>query len=111
MRSTPTCRGTASVGWHAITIQRVTLDQDEVMRVYFYNPNNDSGQDLGNGVKVSTEGRGERFGESSLPVAEFVSRLYIFHYDPLEHIDPAGVPAEDVAEGEALARGSWALER
>ncbi len=99
------------VGWHAITIQRVTLDQDEVMRVYFYNPNNDSGQDLGNGVKVSTEGRGERFGESSLPVAEFVSRLYIFHYDPLEHIDPAGVPAEDVAEVEALARGSWALER
>lgn len=99
------------VGWHAITIQRVTLDQDEVMRVYFYNPNNDSGQDLGNGVKVSTEGRGERFGESSLPVAEFVSRLYIFHFDPLEHIDPAGVPAEDVAEVEALARGSWALER
>ena len=99
------------VGWHAITIQRVTLDQDEVMRVYFYNPNNDSGQDLGNGVKVSTEGRGERYGESSLPVAEFVSRLYIFHFDPLEHLDPARVPAEDVARVEALARDSWALER
>ncbi|MBL7252225.1 hypothetical protein ACLD02_18295 [Alloalcanivorax sp. C16-2] len=99
------------VGWHAITIQRVALDQDEVMRVYFYNPNNDSGQDLGNGVKVSTEGRGERFGESSLPVAEFVSRLYIFHFDPLEHIDPASVPAKDVADVEALARGSWAQER
>ncbi|MBM7335028.1 MAG: hypothetical protein ABGX87_06670 [Alcanivorax sp.] len=99
------------VGWHAITIQRLTLDQDEVMRVYFYNPNNDSGQDLGNGVKVSTEGRGERYGESSLPVAEFVSRLYIFHFDPLEHLDPARVPDDDVAEVETLARGSWALER
>ena len=99
------------VGWHAITIQRVTLDQDEVTRVYFYNPNNDSGQDLGNGVKVSTEGRGERYGESSLPVAEFVSRLYIFHFDPLEHLDPARVPAEDAARVEALARDSWALER
>lgn len=99
------------VGWHAITIQRLTLDQDEVMRVYFYNPNNDSGQDLGNGVKVSTEGRGERYGESSLPVAEFVSRLYIFHFDPLEHLDPARVPDHDVAEVETLARGSWALTR
>ncbi|MBF5057320.1 hypothetical protein Y5W_02614 [Alcanivorax sp. 521-1] len=99
------------VGWHAITIQRVALDQEEIMRVYFYNPNNDSGQDLGNGVKVSTEGRGERFGESSLPVAEFVSRLYIFHFDPLEHLEPARVPARDVAEVEALARGSWARDR
>lgn len=99
------------VGWHAITIQRVALDQDEVMRVYFYNPNNDSGQDFGHGVRVSTEGRGERYGESSLPVAEFVSRLYIFHFDPLEHIEPMQVPAEEVAMVEDLARGSWAAER
>lgn len=99
------------VGWHAITIQRVALDQNEEMRVFFYNPNNDSGQDFGHGVRVSTEGRGERFGESSLPVAEFVSRLYIFHFDPLEHIDPMQIPAEEVATVEDLARGSWAAGR
>ncbi len=99
------------VGWHAITIQRVALDQDEEMRVYFYNPNNDSGQDFGNGVRVSTEGRGERYGESSLPVAEFISRLYIFHYDALEHLEPMKVPAQEIVRVEELARGSWAAER
>ncbi|MGC9420737.1 MAG: hypothetical protein ACP5EN_17365, partial [Rhodovulum sp.] len=35
------------VGWHAIAIQRVAEDQHGAMRVYFYNPNNDSGQDWG----------------------------------------------------------------
>lgn len=99
------------VGWHAITIQRVAPDQTGAMRVYFYNPNNDSGQDLGNDVQVSTEGHGERFGESSLPVVEFVSRLYIFHFDPLEDTGTEDVPAEEVAAVEALARGSWAADR
>ncbi|WP_232802382.1 hypothetical protein [Alloalcanivorax mobilis] len=99
------------VGWHAITIQRVTLDQNNDMRVFFYNPNNDGGQDLGNGVKVATEGFGERFGESSLPVEEFVSRLYIFHFDPLEPAHPENVDADAVASVEALARGSWAADR
>ncbi|MGH8128430.1 MAG: hypothetical protein ACRETC_08695 [Gammaproteobacteria bacterium] len=99
------------VGWHAITIQRVSFDQNGEMRVYFYNPNNDSGQDLGNDVQVSTEGMGERYGESSLPVVEFVSRLYIFHFDPLEHSAPGKVPAVEVAAVEALARESWAAER
>lgn len=51
------------IGWHAITILRVTLDQTDQMRVYFYNPNNDSGQNWGDGVTVSTAGHGERFGE------------------------------------------------
>jgi len=99
------------VGWHAITILRVGLDQNGEMRTYFYNPNNDSGQDMGNGVQVSTEGVGERFGESSLPVVEFVSRLYIFHFDPLERALPENVPAQAVAAVETLARGSWAADR
>lgn len=106
-----TDRGARFLGWHAITIHRVMPDQGGEMRVYFYNPNNDSGQDLGNGVRVSTEGHGERFGESSLPVAQFLSRLYLFHYDPLEHVQPGAVPAQEVAEVEALARASWASER
>ncbi len=99
------------VGWHAITVLRVAFDLEGEMRVYFYNPNNDSGQDLGNDVVVSTEGRGEHFGESSLPIAEFTSRLYIFHHDPLERGDPASVPVEEVQRVEQLARGSWAKDR
>jgi hypothetical protein len=99
------------VGWHAIAIYRVTLDQTGEMRVYFYNPNNDSGQDWGDGVVVSTEGKGERFGECSLPIADFAARLYLFHYDPLEVGRAERVPAEEVAEIEAAARRSWAADR
>jgi hypothetical protein len=99
------------VGWHAITILRVALDLDGDMRVYFYNPNNDSGQDLGNGVVVSTEGHGEHFGESSLPIAEFTSRLYIFHHDPLERGMPDSVPVQEREYVERLARASWARDR
>jgi hypothetical protein len=99
------------VGWHAITILRVTLDQQDVMRVYFYNPNNDSGQDWGDGVVVSTGGNGERFGESSLPFAEFASRLYIFHFDPLEPGEPARVEEVDVSEAAAMVHRTWAADR
>ncbi|MCR9219410.1 MAG: hypothetical protein NXI21_04210 [Alphaproteobacteria bacterium] len=99
------------VGWHAIAIYRVALDQEGVMRVYFYNPNNDSGQDWGDGVVVSTEGKGERFGESSLPIADFAARLYLFHYDPLEVGRPDSAPADEVAAIEAAARRSWAADR
>ncbi|NED69999.1 hypothetical protein G3I15_54685, partial [Streptomyces sp. SID10244] len=38
------------VGWHAITILRVAADPNGVVRVYFFNPNNDSGQDWGDSV-------------------------------------------------------------
>jgi hypothetical protein len=99
------------VGWHAIAIYRVGVDQTGTMRVYFFNPNNDSGQDWGDGVVVSTEGKGERFGESSLPIADFAARLYLFHYDPLEVGSPQSVPAEEVAAVEGAARRSWAAER
>jgi len=99
------------VGWHAITIIRVALDRDGDMRVYFYNPNNDKGQDWGCGVVVSTEGHGEFFGESSLPVAQFTSRLYIFHYDPLETGNTGMLEQAEVDAVAAMARESWAKER
>ncbi len=99
------------VGWHAITILRVALDPQQVMRVYFYNPNNDSGQDWGNEVVVSTAGNGERFGESSLPFEQFASRLYIFHYDPLEHGELASVSAEELERVADHMKSSWAEER
>ncbi len=96
------------VGWHAITILRVALDHEDVMRVYFFNPNNDSGQDWGNGVTVSTHGFGEEYGESSLPVAQFSSRLYVFHYDTFDydHYTP-DLPAEEIQEAVDMATASW----
>jgi hypothetical protein len=72
------------VGWHAITLLRVAPDPAGVMRMYFFNPNDDGGQDWGDGVLVSTADHGERYGESSLPFPHLASRLYIFHHDPLE---------------------------
>ena len=98
------------VGRHAITIRRVALDPDGEMRVYFYNPNNDSGQDWGQGINCATQGTGERHGEASLPIAEFASRLYVFHYDPLELGDMAAVPGEEVERVMELGKTSWAVD-
>ncbi len=99
------------VGWHAITLLRVALDQTGEMRVYFYNPNNDSGQNWGNGVIVSTQGHGERYGESSLPFPQMLSRLYIFHDDPVTPNQTANVAPEEVEAVKTMAQQSWAAER
>ncbi|MAC34231.1 MAG: hypothetical protein CME38_11605 [Haliea sp.] len=99
------------IGWHAICILRVDRDPKDEMRVYFYNPNNDSGQDWGDGLQVSTAGNGERFGEASLPFGQFASRVYIFHYDPLERIDPSVVPAAELEDVQARVLRSWGADR
>lgn len=99
------------IGWHAITLLRVALDQSGVMRVYFYNPNNDSGQNWGNGVTVSTQGFGERFGESSLPFNQLLSRLYIFHDEPLVSPPLDLIRTVEVEDVKQLALASWAAER
>lgn len=99
------------VGWHAITLIRVALDQEEVMRVYFFNPNNDSGQDWGNGIIVSTHGHGERFGEASLPFEQLASRLYIFHADPSGEHNRLDIPMEEINQIKEMALNSWAAGR
>ncbi|MFC4260581.1 hypothetical protein ACFOZ5_16300 [Marinobacter lacisalsi] len=99
------------IGWHAITVLRVALDQQERMRVYFFNPNNDSGQNWGDDIVVSTSGNGERFGEASLPFEEFASRLYIFHFDPLERGNPEAVSAQEIERITALVHRSWGADR
>jgi hypothetical protein len=78
------------------------------MRVYFFNPNNDSGQDWGHGVTCSIRDQGEIRGEASLPIAEFASRLYAFHYDTLELADLGLVPDDEVARVMELGYSSWA---
>ncbi|MGP8290059.1 hypothetical protein ACT3OH_07360 [Vreelandella zhanjiangensis] len=95
------------IGWHAITILRASLDPSDIMRLYFYNPNNDSGQDWGDGVVVSTAGHGERFGEASLPFDQFTSRLYIYHFDPLEHGELATVADEELEGVKQYLYRSW----
>ncbi|MDZ7852362.1 MAG: hypothetical protein U5L98_06855 [Halomonas sp.] len=99
------------IGWHAITMLRVTLDPSDTMRIYFYNPNNDSGQDWGDGIEVSTAGHGERFGESSLPFEQFASRLYIFHYDPLERGELARITQEELDRVTGYIQRSWGADR
>ena len=99
------------IGWHAISLIRIALDQDSVMRVYFYNPNSDSGQDWGGGVVVSTHGKGERFGEASLPFEQFLSRLYIYHDDPVDVHNPAVIPPQLLARTRDMALASWAQGR
>ncbi|MBD3895867.1 hypothetical protein IEI94_08400 [Halomonas sp. ML-15] len=99
------------IGWHAITLLRVNLDPQDVMRVYFYNPNNDSGQDWGDGVKVSTAGQGERFGEASLPFEQLASRLYIFHFDPLERGELATVSQQELDRVIGHVHRSWGADR
>nr|WP_221195716.1 hypothetical protein [Halomonas organivorans] len=99
------------IGWHAITLLRVNLDPGGEMRVYFYNPNNDSGQDWGDGVRVSTAGHGERFGEASLPFEQFASRLYIFHHDPLERGELARVERDELDRVIGYLERSWGADR
>ncbi|WP_245306348.1 hypothetical protein [Roseovarius aestuariivivens] len=100
------------VGWHAISILRVGEDQSGDMRVYFYNPNNDSGQDWGGGVIVSTSGHGERYGEGSLTFEQFLSRVYLFHDAPLrEKTSETAVPEDALARVRAQALDTWASDR
>jgi hypothetical protein len=99
------------VGWHAITLLRVDRDPQGVMRMYFFNPNNDSGQDWGDGVVVSTSHHGEHFGESSLPFDEFASRLYIFHHDPLEGGEPVAIADEELGGVIAMIHRTWGRDR
>ncbi|MBS8240230.1 hypothetical protein DYI22_06895 [Marinobacter lipolyticus] len=99
------------IGWHAITILRAALDPEDVMRVYFFNPNNDSGQNWGGDIVVSTARNGERFGEASLPFEQFASRLYIYHYDPLERGEPADVDQDELQRVIDRIHNSWGRDR
>ncbi|XGA81144.1 hypothetical protein OR573_05750 [Halomonas sp. CH40] len=99
------------IGWHAITILRASLGPNDQMRIYFYNPNNDSGQNWGDGVVVSTSGHGERFGEASLPFEQFASRLYIYHFDPLERGELANVTDAELETVKGHLARSWGADR
>ncbi|ASN05004.1 hypothetical protein [Virgibacillus necropolis] len=95
------------LGLHAISIQRIKKDPRGKWRIYFYNPNNDGGQDWGQNIHCSITGNGEEEGESSLPFSQFTARLYAFHYNPLKLGQTQAVPRETLAKVEKLAQESW----
>lgn len=97
----------AFIGWHAIAIQRVGQDQHGQWRVYFFNPNRDKHQDWGQGIVTSTHGADELEGESSLTFEHFLSRLYLFHYEPSELGEPSRIPADSIARVRELIGNGW----
>lgn len=69
------------LGAHAILIQRIEADPNGQIRVYFFNPNNDSLQTWAGNITTSVAGKGEIPGESSLVFEDFIRFLYAFHYE------------------------------
>lgn len=96
------------LGFHAISLLRVSEDPSGNLRAYFLNPNNEGRQDWGQGIEPTVFGNGEKNGESSLPVHQFMARVYAFHYDKLEvtsHLKE--VPKSEIEVVDQLARESW----
>jgi hypothetical protein len=96
------------LGFHAISLQRIEEDEKGIWRAYFFNPNSVGKQYWGQGIVPSVTGNGEFFGESSLPVDQFVSRVYAYHYNRLQLGDrDQHIPESTVREVRQLARESW----
>lgn len=96
-------------GYHAISLMRVAQWKGE-WRAYFFNPNAEGRQNWGQGILPSVIDQGEKFGESSLPFGQFVSRVYAFHYNQLRMDERDKlVPEELVTEVEKLAKTSWGV--
>ncbi len=95
------------IGFHAVTIQRIERDAEGGLRVYFFNPNNESRQDWGQDIVPTVVGHGEQPGESSLPFHQFAARLYAFHYDPYWVGEGDELKEEEVEKVMGLIEESW----
>lgn len=95
-------------GYHAVSLLRIERDPEDSWRAYFFNPNSEGRQNWGQGITPSVTGKGERFGESSLPFYQFASRVYAYHFNKIQLGDKAGtIPAEKVNRVKKLSRESW----
>ena len=96
------------LGFHAISLLRIKkLDNGEV-RAYFLNPNNEGRQNWGQGIKPSVYGHDERHGESSLPVVQFLARIYAFHFNRLNAMAYVNNVSQDIVDQiSQLAQESW----
>lgn len=96
------------VGFHAVSLLRIKEDPSGVVRAYFLNPNNEGRQNWGQGIRPTVSKNGERPGESSLPINQFASRLYAFHYNTQEiPTRLEGVKTEDIEGVIQLTKESW----
>jgi hypothetical protein len=97
------------LGYHAISLLRIEkAPETGAWRAYFFNPNSQGKQDWGQGIQPTVWSNGERHGESSLPVDEFVSRVYAFHFNELRLEDKQDmVPVGTVAKVTKLSKESW----
>lgn len=96
------------LGYHAISLLRIEKATGGAWRAYYFNPNSEGKQNWGQGILPTVSGYGERKGESSLPVYQFVARVYAFHYNELRLGEkPEQVPEEIVSEIGQLALASW----
>ncbi|MCB9288072.1 MAG: hypothetical protein H6560_12205 [Lewinellaceae bacterium] len=96
------------LGYHAVSLLRIEQSPAGEWRAYFFNPNSEGRQNWGQGIHPTVSGNGEFHGESSVPVHQFASRVYAFHYNNLrlEGIEE-NVPEAIVENVEKLARESW----
>lgn len=96
------------VGFHAVSLLRVDYDAVGELRAYFLNPNNDSRQDWGQGIKPEVQGNKEQPGESSLPFLQFAARIYAFHYNHREsQQSQREIPKAVLEQVTDLAKASW----
>lgn len=97
------------LGYHAISLTRIAQwPEGGEWRAYFFNPNSQGKQDWGQGIHPTVWGNGERHGESSLPIDEFVSRVYAYHFNNLRLEDKQlKVPASTVSKVTKLSKESW----
>ncbi len=96
------------LGYHAISLLRVEKSPQDEWRVYFFNPNVAGVQNWGQDIRPSVRGHGEIPGESSLPMDQFTSRVYAFHYNQLQLGDKhKKIPAAIVQKITSLAKESW----
>lgn len=95
------------LGFHAISLLRVSKSQKGEWRIYFLNPNNEGRQAWEDNIKPEVMGNGERPGESSLPFYQLASRIYAFHYNPSEVGDLSAIDNIDVQRVITLAKESW----
>jgi hypothetical protein len=96
------------LGYHAVSLLRIAQADHGAWRAYFFNPNSEGLQDWGQGIRPGVGGNGELPGESSLPVHEFASRVYAYHYNAIQLGERAGaVPAPIVEKVTRMSRESW----
>ncbi len=96
------------LGFHAISLLRIGENEEGEMRAYFLNPNNEGRQNWGQEIRPTVFGNGEEAGESSLPFHELASRIYAFHFHPVDHVRGVRkVQAAEINRVRQLASESW----